>query len=609
MKTTVDELGRSVALFIPIAAQLGVSLDEVFGMMASITRVGVPTAQAATQISRVMLELADSTAGAGKEFASLTGKSFVQFAKEGGNLTQALKILKIGSEESGRELITMFGRAEAGKAAVVLMKENADDLAVSIESIGTSAGATEKANKIATTNVADEWTKLKVSVINDIVEIGAAEEGFMFSFAKFLNETRREQDKNLEKHNTNYSAFSERRMQLQEKFQKEGMLSVRAYLKARDQAISEQAEFGTTGLAKLTAEEEFVKPRSQADIDAEEQESLRKSQERARKLKAEQISIDAALEKGRQLKAIADKKKADKQAIKDDLAAKKEAAEELKLFREDQQIEEAEFNTQQLTDQFNFIQAQAEMRDRGKITDEEFSENTKVFMQDQLLSADEDRIEELEKLAEYYKDKEIYALQYNQTLEKLKAAELKLLKDGNKNKIVEQDKEFELNDEAEKFTKATYRALMSTHGNFLKDMASFFKDYLAQLMIQKGEELVVKGVTDVTEGIAISANPLTPGLGAPLIAAGGAEIAQGLLYGAAGAALGSVDLGGGEDGETTTSRDSTDIEDAKLEDLEEEKPQTITYMVPEDSQFMEMFMPKLGQALKDGKNIVIIPAK
>ena len=49
-KTTFGELGASIAQVAPIAAAYGISIDQVLGAVASLTKQGTPTAQAMTQI-------------------------------------------------------------------------------------------------------------------------------------------------------------------------------------------------------------------------------------------------------------------------------------------------------------------------------------------------------------------------------------------------------------------------------------------------------------------------------------------------------------------------------------------------------------------------------
>lgn len=68
----------------------------------------------------------------------------------------------------------------------------------------------------------------------------------------------------------------------------------------------------------------------------------------------------------------------------------------------------------------------------------------------------------------------------------------------------------------------------------------------AQFLKGQGQQLVGIGTRAIFEGLVISANPLTPGLGAPLIGIGGAAVAVGLGMGAAGAGItASLPSGGG----------------------------------------------------------------
>lgn len=57
---------------------------------------------------------------------------------------------------------------------------------------------------------------------------------------------------------------------------------------------------------------------------------------------------------------------------------------------------------------------------------------------------------------------------------------------------------------------------------------------IAQQLLQFGMGLIASGTKDILTGVAINANPFTPGMGSALIAAGVAEVAQGVAFGAAG---------------------------------------------------------------------------
>ena len=54
-KTTFGELGASIAQVAPIAAAYGISIDQVLGAVASLTKQGTPTAQAMTKSQNRLL--------------------------------------------------------------------------------------------------------------------------------------------------------------------------------------------------------------------------------------------------------------------------------------------------------------------------------------------------------------------------------------------------------------------------------------------------------------------------------------------------------------------------------------------------------------------------
>lgn len=77
---------------------------------------------------------------------------------------------------------------------------------------------------------------------------------------------------------------------------------------------------------------------------------------------------------------------------------------------------------------------------------------------------------------------------------------------------------------------------------------------IASFLSATGQQLVASGTRAIFEGAIISANPLTPGLGAGMIATGAAAVAVGLGMGAGGAALAPPPEAGGG-GATSAARD------------------------------------------------------
>lgn len=201
-KMSYEELQKSLSQVIPTAASLQIPLEQVVGALAAMTAQGTPTAQATTQLSRLfnelakegtsaydtftkisgksfpqfikeggtvedalklmkdgfmenspaakemenrMRELADPTSGLALEFESLTGKTFKDFRREGGEVSEAFKILGINTEEADGRLSDMFGSVEAGNAVLTLTSREGAILTGVMDEMDRSAGQTDEA--------------------------------------------------------------------------------------------------------------------------------------------------------------------------------------------------------------------------------------------------------------------------------------------------------------------------------------------------------------------------------------------------------------------------------------------------------------------------------
>ena len=65
-KLAPEELASSLGLVIPIASEMGVSIEEVGAGIASLTRVGNSASQSVTQLRGIMLAILSPSAQAGK---------------------------------------------------------------------------------------------------------------------------------------------------------------------------------------------------------------------------------------------------------------------------------------------------------------------------------------------------------------------------------------------------------------------------------------------------------------------------------------------------------------------------------------------------------------
>lgn len=129
-KTTFGELGASIAQVAPIAAAYGISIDQVLGAVASLTKQGTPTAQAMTQIRAAI----QGTAGELGD-AAFQGRTF----------QEALQLINEKAGGSASKMKEMLGTDEGLAATLALTGKNAKSVASDLEELQSSLGATEAA--------------------------------------------------------------------------------------------------------------------------------------------------------------------------------------------------------------------------------------------------------------------------------------------------------------------------------------------------------------------------------------------------------------------------------------------------------------------------------
>ena len=129
-KTTFGELGASIAQVAPIAAAYGISIDQVLGAVASLTKQGTPTAQAMTQIRAVI----QGTAGELGD-AAFQGRTF----------QEALQLIYEKAGGSASKMKEMLGTDEGLAATLALTGKNAKAAANDLGELQGSLGATEAA--------------------------------------------------------------------------------------------------------------------------------------------------------------------------------------------------------------------------------------------------------------------------------------------------------------------------------------------------------------------------------------------------------------------------------------------------------------------------------
>jgi len=163
-KTTFDELSASMFQVAPIAAASGVKFEEVAAALATMTKQGVPTTVATTQLRQAMVALQKPTADMAKVIEDLGYESGQTMLEELG-LAKTLATLRDATGGSNEMLMKMFGSVEAGAAVLALTGDNIEtfnaDLKAMEDASGAATDAFEQMEKSTSRQMAKMMAQLK----------------------------------------------------------------------------------------------------------------------------------------------------------------------------------------------------------------------------------------------------------------------------------------------------------------------------------------------------------------------------------------------------------------------------------------------------------------
>ncbi len=173
-KTTFEELSATLFNVAPIAAASGVSFEEVSAALATMTKQGVPTAQATTQLRQAMVALQKPTADMDRVIKSLGYESGQTMLKELG-LAETLNVLRDSTSGSNEQLMKMFGSVEAGGAVLALTGDNALTFADDLKSMENATGA-----------ATDAFNEMEESATRQMEALKSLAEGIAISVGNIL---------------------------------------------------------------------------------------------------------------------------------------------------------------------------------------------------------------------------------------------------------------------------------------------------------------------------------------------------------------------------------------------------------------------------------------
>jgi len=153
-QTTFPEMAAAMGKVLPLTAQLGVSQEEVFASMATLTGVTGNTAEVSTQLSAVMSALIKPTAIMDDTLKRLGYSSASAMLKEKG-LAGSLGILAKVTNGSEKAVGQLFGSKEAMTAFFALSGAQADKFKESLIAMSDAAASKGKVTQDALNEMMD----------------------------------------------------------------------------------------------------------------------------------------------------------------------------------------------------------------------------------------------------------------------------------------------------------------------------------------------------------------------------------------------------------------------------------------------------------------------
>lgn len=171
-KVTFPELGSSIANVTPIASALGVQFEDLGASIATMTKQGMDSSKTTNYLRRLLQELSTAGMDAFEVFEKAAGETFPEFIKNGGRLNEALQIMHDYAQKNGKSMTDLFGRVQAGQAAMMLTGSSMEEFTENIEAMGESSGATETAFQEMASGIQHTIDQIKSWWNNTNINIG-----------------------------------------------------------------------------------------------------------------------------------------------------------------------------------------------------------------------------------------------------------------------------------------------------------------------------------------------------------------------------------------------------------------------------------------------------
>ena len=166
--TNVQQLGQAMSFVAPIAAGLGVSIQETSAAIGSLSDAGIQATRAGTGLTRVLSELESPTAASQKILASL-GVTTDEIRVSQVGLTESLKVLRDAGVDTGLAL-QLFG--VRGGPAFEVLQNAIPDIVEMTKELGNVEGVAQRTADIMDMNLNGALLALRSSIQNVVLQFG-----------------------------------------------------------------------------------------------------------------------------------------------------------------------------------------------------------------------------------------------------------------------------------------------------------------------------------------------------------------------------------------------------------------------------------------------------
>lgn len=165
-KTTIGELAENIGTVAPLAKTMGLSLDETLASVSALTKGGVSTSEAITQVRGALTAIVKPSKQA-MDIAAELGLEFDSQALRTKGLSGFMADLAEKTGGNQETMAKLFGRVEALNGVLALTGEQADSFNSILEDMSGKAGASDEAVAKMTNTLDFKWN----AVITDIKEL------------------------------------------------------------------------------------------------------------------------------------------------------------------------------------------------------------------------------------------------------------------------------------------------------------------------------------------------------------------------------------------------------------------------------------------------------